>query len=146
MVYGPLTMDLNMKLNLDKQESEFLNKAISQWEENHLIDASTGQKLRESYEIKGFDWMRLAKYSFWIALICGAIAVGSLIIDVRVLNWIKNLYYTPDIVISIASGIISAVLLLFWQTIRKRNTPKEYSATRLLFLPAYCLWPAASPF
>src|ERR1700727_727919 len=102
-----------MKLNLDKQESDFLNKTISHWEESHLVDADTAKNLRESYEVKGFDWMRLAKYSFWIALICGAIAVGSLIIDVRVLNWIKKLYYTPDIVISISSGVISAFCFYF---------------------------------
>src|ERR1700760_4250320 len=98
-----------MKLNLDKQESEFLNKAIGHWEDNKLIDAGTAKNLRESYEVKGFDWMRLAKYSFWIALICGAIAVGSLIIDARVISWIKSLYYTPDIFISIVSGIVSAL-------------------------------------
>jgi len=61
-----------MKLNLDKQESEFLNESIKHWEKEHLIDGELAEKLRKSYEVKGFDWMRLAKYSFWIALFCGA--------------------------------------------------------------------------
>src|ERR1700760_1295921 len=97
------------KLNLDRQESEFLDGAIKHWEGEHLIDAKLAENLRNSYEVKGFDWMRLAKYSFWIALVCGAIAVGSLIIDNRVISWIKSLYYTPDIFISIVSGIVSAL-------------------------------------
>src|ERR1700684_2508040 len=93
MDYGPSTMN---KLNLDKQESEFLNKAVTHWENEQLIDAELAQTLRSSYEVKGFDWMRLAKYSFWVALVCGAIAVGSLIIDDRVIKWLESLYYTPD--------------------------------------------------
>ncbi len=63
------------KLNLDKQESEFLNNAITYWEKEQLIDTDLAKNLRDSVEVKGFDWMRLAKYSFWIALFCGMIAV-----------------------------------------------------------------------
>ena len=82
------------KLNLDKQESEFLNRAIQHWEDEHLIDAGAADKLRDSYDVKGFDWMRLAKYSFWIALACGFIAVGSLIIDDKVINWLTDKHIT----------------------------------------------------
>jgi hypothetical protein len=97
-----------MKLNLDKQESDFLNRVITHWENEQLLSAEQAQNLRNSTEVKGFDWMRLAKYSFWVALVCGAIAVGSLIISDRVINLLKNLYYTPDIIISILAGFIAA--------------------------------------
>src|ERR1700678_1272088 len=112
------------KLNLDKQESEFLNDSIAHWEKEHLIDADVAQKLRDSYEVKGFDWMRLAKYSFWIALICGAIAVGSLIINDTFINWLKGLYYTPDIVISVLSGIIAAAFFYFGRRWEKKSPEK----------------------
>src|SRR5665213_1405409 len=112
------------KLNLDKQESEFLNKAVAHWEKEHLIDAGVAQNLRDSYEVKGFDWMRLAKYSFWIALICGAIAVGSLIINDAVINWLKNLYYTPDVVISILSAIL-AIISFYWGSRWEKKYPEK---------------------
>src|ERR1700754_304811 len=101
------------KLNLDKQESDFLNRVITDWEKQGLVDNEQGEKLRTSYEVKGFDWMRLAKYSFWIALACGFIAAGSLIIDDKVIQWLKSLYYTPDIVISLATGTLAGVLFYF---------------------------------
>src|SRR5476649_2923759 len=116
-----------MKLNLDKQESEFLNKAVKHWEEGHLIDAELAQQLRSSYEVKGFDWMRLAKYSFWIALVCGIIAVGSLIIDDAVIKWLKSLYYTPDIVISIASAVLAVFSFYFGRRWEKRYPEKVFS-------------------
>ena len=121
------------KLNLDKQESEFLNDSIAHWEKEHLIDAELAQTLRDSYEVKGFDWMRLAKYSFWIALICGAIAIGSLIIDERVIDWLKKLYYTPDITISIASAVIAAVCFYIGRRWEKRHPEKIFSNEALIF-------------
>ena len=69
--------------------------------------------------------MRLAKYSFWIALFCGAIAVGSLIINDAVINWLKNLYYTPDVVISISSGIIAALYYSFSAGDGRRKYPEK---------------------
>ena len=96
-----------MKLNLDKQESEFLNRVITHWEKEQLVTKELADTLRTSTEVKGFDWMRLAKYSFWIALVCGIIAVGSLIISDKVIAWLRSLYDTPDIVISIGAGAIA---------------------------------------
>jgi hypothetical protein len=121
------------KLNLDKSESEFLNRSIRHWEDDNLIDAGLAEKLRTSYEVKGFDWMRLAKYSFWIALFCGMIAVGSLIIDDAVIKWLKNLYYTPDIVISVASGIMAAVMFYFGGRWEKKYPEKVFSNEAIIF-------------
>ena len=121
------------KLNLDKQESEFLNRAIQHWEDEHLIDAGAADKLRDSYDVKGFDWMRLAKYSFWIALACGFIAVGSLIIDDKVINWLKSLYYTPDIVISVVSAIAAALLFFFGRRWEKKYPEKVFSNEAIIF-------------
>ncbi|MBE9584798.1 DUF2157 domain-containing protein [Mucilaginibacter sp. JRF] len=105
-------------MNLDKQESEFLNNTISHWEKEGLLDNAHAEKLRSSYEVKGFDWMRLSKYSFWIALACGVIAIGSLIINDAVIEWLQQLYYTPDIVISIIAGTAAAI---FYYQGRKRE-------------------------
>ena len=121
------------KLYLDKHESKFLNETITQWEKDGLVDAGQAERLRHSYQVKGFDWMRLAKYSFWIALACGAIAVGSLIVDDAVIKWIYGLYNTPDIVISILSGVAAA---WFFYTGRKRQKlypEKVFSNEALVF-------------
>jgi hypothetical protein len=121
------------KLNIEKQESELLNKAITHWEKDGLVDAGTAQKLRESYDVKGFDWMRLAKYSFWIALICGGIAFCSLIINDRIVRWLKSLYYTPDVVISIISGIMAAALFIYGRRQEKKHPEKVFSNEAFIF-------------
>jgi hypothetical protein len=121
------------KLNFDKQDGEFLNKTIAFWQKEHLLTAEDAQKLRESYEVKGFDWMRLAKYSFWIALICGGASFAFLIVNDTVVNWLKSLYYTPDIIISIASGVMAVFLFYFGRRREKRYPEKIFSNEAVIF-------------
>jgi len=121
------------KLNLDRQESEFLNSTIAHWEKEHMLDAGQAEKLRNTYEVKGFDWMRLAKYSFWVALICGVVAVGSLIVDDAVINWIKNLYDTPDIIISLLSGVMAAGLFYLGRQREKQYPERVFSNEAVIF-------------
>ena len=125
------------KLNIDRQEGEFLNDAIAHWEKNHLVDAEQAEKLRNSYEVKGFDWMRLAKYSIWVALFCGAIAIGSLIVDDAVIKWIKNLYDTPDIVISILSAVTAVGLFYLGRKREKQYPEKVFSNEATIFLGVF---------
>jgi hypothetical protein len=123
----------SMKLNLDKQEAEFLNRVISHWEKEDLLSPDLAQTLRTSTEVKGFDWMRLAKYSFWIALACGIIAVGSLIISDRVIEWLKSLYDTPDIVISIGAGAIAVGAFILGRRREQLSPERVFSNEATIF-------------
>lgn len=121
------------KLNLDKQESEFLDNTIRHWEAEGLVDTETAGKLHSSYEIKGFDWRRLAQYSFWVALACGIIAIASLIIDDVVINWLKKLYDTPDIIISVISAILAAALFYEGNKRKKLHPERVFSNEAIIF-------------
>lgn len=112
------------KLKIDKHEHEFLDATIKHWQEHGLLNEEKATELRESTEVKGFDWMRLAKYSFWIALICGGISFTFFIVNDAVINWLKNLYYTPDIMISILSGVIAG-FLFYWGRRREKLYPER---------------------
>lgn len=121
------------KLNLDKQECDFLDTTIRHWQADGLIDAETAGKLQGSYETKGFDWKRLAQYSFWVALACGIIAIASLIIDDVVINWLKKLYDTPDIIISLISGLFAAALLYEGNKRKQKYPERVFSNEAIIF-------------
>jgi hypothetical protein len=121
------------KLNLDKQESDFLNRIITEWQKQGLVGDEQAVKLRESYDVKGFDWMRLAKYSFWIALICGATSFTFLIVNDTIVTWLKQLYYTPDILISILSAVMAAFLFLWGRRLEKRFPERVFSNEAVIF-------------
>ncbi|MBS1524584.1 MAG: DUF2157 domain-containing protein [Bacteroidetes bacterium] len=122
-----------MKLNLDKHESDFLDRVIGDWQKNGLVGEEQAEKLRSSYEVKGFDWMRLAKYSFWIALACGAVSFTFLIVNDTIVNLLKKLYYTPDIVISVLSGIAAFLLFAWGRRLEKRHPEKVFSNEAVIF-------------
>jgi hypothetical protein len=122
-----------MKLNLDKQESEFLDRVLAHWEREGSLSPDQVAELKASTEVKGFDWMRLAQYSFWIALVCGAIAIGSLIISDKVINWLKGLYYTPDILISAGAGLIAAAAYFLGNRREKMYPERAFSNEATIF-------------
>src|SRR5690606_23554888 len=112
------------KLTVSKQEKETLDEAIVHWQETGLIDDTAAERLGESYEVKGFDWKRLAQYAFWIALSCVILAFLSLFADDAVLRWIKRLYDTPDTVICVFC-LILAVACYSWGFRNKHNHPNK---------------------
>jgi hypothetical protein len=121
------------KLDLDKGEYQLLNESIDHWQKTGAIDDETAQKLRSTLEVKGFDWKRLAKYSFWIALLCGFIAFATIIIDDKIIDLLKNIYNTPDFVISIFSAL-AAFLFYYLGLKRRRNAPeKQFSNEATIF-------------
>lgn len=97
-------------MKLDQEKSDFLDEVLQQWEEQNLLSAADVKKLQATYETKAFDWRRLAQYSFWIAMACGVVSLGALLVDKDLLIYLEKLYDTPDILISIFSAALAAIL------------------------------------
>lgn len=118
---------------IDQEKSDFLEEMINHWEDEELLSSLTAEKLRNSFEPKTFDWRRLAKYSFWIAMACGVIALGALLIDETLLNYIKRIYNTPNSLISLCSALFATGLYLVGFK-RKRSKPQQiFSNEALIF-------------
>ncbi|MEJ6979616.1 DUF2157 domain-containing protein [Pedobacter sp. P351] len=122
------------KLNLDKQEADFLNNTINHWHNEGIVNSETAERLRNTYDIKEFDWRRLAQYSFWVALACGLIAFASLVIDDDVLNLLKKISDTPDIVISLISAALAAWLYYRGQKSKQVYPEKVFSNEATVFI------------
>lgn len=114
-------------MQIDREKSEFLDDTIEQWQREGLIDDGLANQLKKSYEAKTFDWQRLAQYAFWVALACGFIALGALLIDSSILIALKKLYDTPDIVISIISVAIAAWLYILGFRRKKKLAQLKFS-------------------
>lgn len=120
-------------MKVDREKSEFLDDMIEQWETDRLITTETGNKLRQSYEAKNFDWLRLAQYAFWVALACGFIALGSLLIDNSILNYLKRVYNTPNIVIAIGSAGLATWLYIIGFRRKKKQAHLKFSNEAIVF-------------
>lgn len=118
---------------IDQDKSEFLDEMLDYWQSEKLLDHSAIQKLKDSYQAKTFDWRRLAQYSFWIAMACGVIALSALLVDKSLLNYLKNLYNTPNIVISLISAVAAAICYV-WGFRKKKLKPQNvFSNEAIIF-------------
>jgi len=123
---------------IDQEKSEFLDEMINHWQGENLIEEATAEKLRKSYEAKQFDWRRLAQYSFWIAMACGVISLGALLVDKTLLNYIERLYNTPNSIISLLSAAAATCLFIIGFK-RKKAKPELIFSNEALILTAVML-------
>lgn len=121
-----------MKLN--KKQSKFLSETIDYWEENSIISSEQSNQLKSSYSIRPFDWKRLAKYSFWIAIICAIISFVSIIADDLLIDLIEKLFTTSDIGASIVLAILAALIYSIGLKKRRSKPEKVYSNEAIMFL------------
>ena len=125
-------------MKIDQEKSDFLDEMLEHWKDEKLLSESEVTRLKESYEAKSFDWRRLAQYSFWIAMACGVISLGALLIDNTILDYLKKLYDTPDGIISLLSAAVAG--LLYWLSFRrKKSLPMEVFSNDAIIFTAVML-------
>lgn len=108
-------------MRFNKKQAEFLEEVVSQWEANGIISADTANILKNSYAVRPFDWSRLARYSFLIAVACAVIAVGAVIADENLLDVIELVFSAPDAALCLVfAGLAAAVFYVGFRLRRSR--------------------------
>lgn len=125
------------KIDVNKHEKETLDDAIRQWQAQGLLTETLALQLTETYQLKGFDWKRLAQYAFWIALSCVVLAFLSLFADQLILQWIETLYDTPDTVICIFCLVLAIVFYGWGFKNKHRHPDKTFSNEALMMLGVF---------
>ncbi len=121
-----------MKLN--KKQGQFLTSTINHWLENAVISTEEADRLKGSYSIRAFDWKKLAAYCFYIAIACGIIAFGSLVLDEWLISLIEQLLLSSDTAICLLLALV-AVGFYYWGFRRRLARPeKVFSNEAILFV------------
>jgi hypothetical protein len=119
-------------VKLTRRKAKFLSSAIREWMTAEIISPEEGQKLLGGFEVSKFDWKRLAKYSFWISLICLMIAVGSILADRTLMALLARIFRAPDI-IKCLSFAVGAILFYYWGIKRKEKAPERVFSNEAIF-------------
>lgn len=119
-----------MKLN--KRQARTVKAAIELWVRRHVITAELGEMLSDTCEVAGFNWHRLAKYSFWISIICIIIAVGAVVTDDHILALINKIFRAPAMMLSLFMAMIAAVFYVYGIR-RKRKAPTKLFSNEAIF-------------
>jgi hypothetical protein len=121
-------------MRLTKKKAKIIKSTIEAWAEENVISRNQSQMLLDSYEVVGFDWKRLAKYSFWISIICIIISVGAIIADDFLRELLAKLFKAPETIKCLFTAIIAA--LIYYYGIKRKNKKPEkvYSNEAIFFL------------
>ena len=121
-----------MKVN--KSQATSIRAAIKYWNTNGRIDDKMAASLENDIYVMSFDWKKLAKYSFWIALICIVISISSVLADRALLKLLESIFNAPYLVKSISLSILSGGLYWAGCKRRKKKPEKIFSNEAILFL------------
>ena len=121
-------------MTLNKKQGSFLKETISQWEANGTITKEAAATLQNSFSIRPFDFKKLAKYSFWIAIICLIIAGTTIIFDDLLFDFIKKFFTISVIFPCLLFAALAAVFFFIGLKRRKSRPEKIFSNEAFIFI------------
>ena len=120
-----------MKVN--NRQGRFLKKAIARWQQEGTLSAEEAGRLANSFTIQSFDWKKLARYSFWIAIVCGLISVCAAIADDYIIHFIEQIFSSSNIALCIVMQVISGGFYYLGLRGRIKRPEKEFSNEAFIF-------------
>ena len=119
----------------NKKQGNFLLGVIDKWVAEETISQETAARLRESNSIRKFDWKKLAKYSFWIAIVCLVISISSAIADKVLQKLLAALFLEiHDIVRCLILALLSAGVFYLGLALRRKNPNRIFSTEAIFFI------------
>lgn len=121
-------------MKVSKGQAVVLRDAIDHWSAEGALDPGTAARLRDGIEVAPFDWRRLTKYSFWVAIICIVTAISSALADKVLMEMLEALFNASAAVKLLGLSALSAAIYA-WGLKRRRAYPeKSFSNEAILFL------------
>jgi uncharacterized membrane protein len=121
-------------MKVSRKQAVVLRHAIHSWKQAGLLDPVVAAKLDADLDVSAFDWKKLAKYSFWVAIVCIVISVGAVLADQILLEMLAQIFNAPPSVKCLVLGALSACIYGFGLRRRTREPDKEFSNEAILFI------------
>lgn len=114
-------------MQFTKKEAAAVHKALQHWQDQQQLDSAKTEQLKNSLNVVGFDWGKLARYTFWAALACLLIAITSALADDLLIQLFETIFAAPLVV---QASVCALIALNFYRVALKRRTSaphKTYS-------------------
>ncbi len=120
-------------MKVSNRQGKFLQKAIAKWQQEGTITADEAERLSNGFTIQSFDWKKLAKYSFWIAIVCGLISVAAAVADDYIIHFIEQLFSSSNIALCIGFQAIAGVFYYLGLRGRIKHTERVFTNEAFIF-------------
>ncbi len=121
-------------MKLPRKQAAILRDALQQWRQAGILPDAEAVMLADTIEVQTFDWRRLAKYSFWVSLVCIVTAVSSVLADRFLMELFRQLFAAPYLVKCAAMAVLAAGLYRWGLTRRAQYPDRAYSNEAIMFL------------
>ncbi|HEO98936.1 MAG TPA: DUF2157 domain-containing protein [Epsilonproteobacteria bacterium] len=121
-------------MQLSKKEADIVKNAISTWTKDKVITQEVSETLLRSYEVTHFDWKRVAKYSFWLAIFSIIVSVSAVLADKWLIALIEMIFTAPDSVKFFSLALLSAGFYYLGLRRKCDHPQKVYSNEAIFFL------------
>ncbi|MDR0777357.1 MAG: hypothetical protein LBE81_12080 [Azonexus sp.] len=118
----------------NKKQGKFLLDVIDEWVAKETVSQEIAASLRESFTIRPFDWKRLAKYSFWVAIICFIIALASILADRALIALLEQFFTAPAAVRCLILAILAAGIFYLGLARRRKHPERVFSNEAIFFI------------
>jgi hypothetical protein len=121
-------------MKVSNRQARFLEKAINRWQQEGTLSADEADKLRHSFTIQSFDWKKLAKYSFWIAIVCALVSVSAAVADDYIIHFIEQIFSSSNVALCIAMQVISGGFYYLGLRGRLKRPERVFTNEALIFV------------
>jgi len=122
---------------LPKKKARIVSEAVATLAQRRIIDQDTAVRIQGSIKPLPFDWRRLARYSFIIAIVCVLIALGAAVADEWIINLlerlVQHLFHLSWGVRSLLCAVLSGFLLALGLKRRREHSDRSYSNEAIFF-------------
>ncbi len=111
-------------MKLARKQAAVVRTAIDQWNRDGVIGDTEAATLAATIEVQYFDWRKLAKYSFWIALFSIVASVSAALSDRVLISILQALFDAPPLA-RCAALALAAAAVYRWGLHRRAKTPDK---------------------
>ncbi|MFU9002086.1 DUF2157 domain-containing protein [Proteus sp. TSJ240517] len=121
-------------MQVTRKQERLVRQALDEWQQSGAISTQEYQQLGSTLHRIPFDWKRLSRYAFWIAMVCLIIAAGSIFSDSALVYYLIEIFSVSEIMRVISPALIASALYLWGFKRQREETQWHYSTEFILFL------------
>lgn len=121
-------------MKLPRKQAAVVRDAIERWKQDGVIPDTQAAMLAATIEVQYFDWRKLAKYSFWIALFSIISSVSAALSDRMLQELLEVLFDAPALLKCAVLSLVAAGLYRLGLTKRQQAPERVYRNEAIFFL------------
>ena len=121
-------------MQLNRKDRRLLNRLLSFWVDGALLTAEQSIRLQQSVQEKKTGWQLLARYAFYCTIVCGVLAITSVLMDEKLIEFLLKMFDASAMMKSAGFAVAAVLVLFFGYQFGKKAPGRFYTRESFYFL------------